>query len=142
MIGQAPIPDCLKTDEVLSQFGVRRSLARDKYREYVTEAIGATPIWEDLKGQSILGTEGFAAALTDHLTGKNTVEEIPKEQRLLGRPSLKKLFGQSDREKVKRNQLIADAVYQHGYSQIEVAKHLSLHYSTISRLINNPRQQK
>ena len=141
-IGQAPIPDCLKTDEILSQFGVRRSLAREKYREYVRETIGAPAIWEELKGQSILGTDGFAAALTDHVASKNTVKEIPKEQRLLARPSLKKLFGQSDRQRVKRDQLIADAVDQHGYSQMEVAKHLSLHYSTISRLINNRRTAK
>jgi len=141
-LGQAPVPEWLKTDEILSHLGSKRSLAQEKYRQYVREAIGAPTIWEDLRAQSILGTEAFADALTDHVTGRSTVKEIPKEQRLLGRPTLKKLFGQSERQKAKRDQLIANAVYQHGYSQIEVAQHLDLHYSTISRLIKNHKQQK
>lgn len=141
-LGQATVPDWLTIDEILSHFGARRSLAQEKYREYVAQAIGAPTIWEDLKAQSILGTEGFAEALTDHVTGKNTVGEIPKEQRLLGRPPLKQLFNQTAKKKAKRDQLIADAVYHHGYSQIEVARHLGLHYSTISRLIKDHQTAK
>ncbi|HEX7233158.1 MAG TPA: transposase [Candidatus Binatia bacterium] len=135
-LGQAVVPDWLKTGEVLSHFGARRSLAQEKYRDYVREAIGAPTIWEGLKAQSILGTAGFAEALTDHVTGRNTIKEIPKEQRLLGRPSLKQLFNQTAKHKHNRDQLIAEAVYQHGYSQMEVAQYLDLHYSTISRLIH------
>jgi len=142
MVGQTPVPDWLKTDEILSHFGAKRGLAQDKYREYVGEATDAPTIWEDLKAQSILGTEGFAEALTDHVTGKNTVKDIPKEQRRLGRPTLKRLFNQTGKQTTKRDQLIADAVYQHGYSQVEVARHLDLHYSTISRLVKNTIQQK
>ncbi len=89
-----------------------------------------------------MGTEGFAEALTDHVIGKNTLKEIPKEQRLLGRPSLKKLFNQTAKEKTKRDQTIIDAVYQHGYCQIEVARYLDLHYSTISRLIKDRQTAK
>jgi transposase len=33
--------------------------------------------------------------------------------------------------------LIVQAVKQHGYSQMEVARHLKLHYSTVSRLIKS-----
>ena len=142
MVGQTPVPDWLKTDEILSHFGAKRGLAQEKYRKYVREATDVPTIWEDLKAQSILGTEGFAEALTDHVTGKNTVKEIPKEQRLLGRPTLKRLFNQTGKQRTKRDQLIADAVYQHGYSQIEVARHLDLHYSTISRLVKNHKTAK
>ena len=141
-LGQTRVADWLKTDEILSHFGAKRSLAQEKYRKYVREGIGAPPIWEDLEAQSILGTEGFAEALTDHVIGKNTVKEIPKEQRLLGRPTLKRLFNQTGKQRTKRDQLIADAVYQHGYSQIEVARHLDLHYSTISRLVKNHKTAK
>jgi transposase len=31
--------------------------------------------------------------------------------------------------------MIGTAVKEHGYSQMEVARHLKLHYSTISRLM-------
>ena len=136
-LGQVPVPDWLKPYEVLRHFGSKPSFAKEKYREYIRESVGAPTIWENLKAQSILGTEGFAEALTDHVTGKNMVKEIPKEQRLLGRPTLKQLFNQTAKQKIKRDQLIADAVYHHGYTQVEVGQHLNLHYSTISRLIKD-----
>jgi REP-associated tyrosine transposase len=142
MVGQTPIPEWLKTDEILSHFGAKRGLAQEKYRQYVREATAAPTTWENVKAQSILGTEGFAEALTDHVTGKHTIKEIPKEQRLLGRPTLKRLFNQTGKQRTKRDQLIAAAVYQHGYSQIEVARHLDLHYSTISRLVKNHKPAK
>ena len=47
MVGQTPVPDWLKTDEILSHFGAKRGLARDKYREYVREATDAPTIWEN-----------------------------------------------------------------------------------------------
>ena len=36
----------------------------------------------------------------------------------------------------KRNRKIAEVVYEYGYSQKEVADHLGMYYSTISRLIS------
>ena len=121
---------------MLSHFGQRRSAAQEKYREYVSDGIGKATIWENLEAQSLLGLEGFAEALKDHVAGKQKLREVPKAQRLMGRVSLKKLFEESE-GKAKRDRRIMEAVYKHGYSQIEVARHLKLHYSTISRLIKS-----
>jgi hypothetical protein len=46
---------------------------------------------------------------------------------------LKKLF-ESTKGKARRDRMIRTAVKEHGYSQMEVARHLKLH-STISRLM-------
>lgn len=135
--GQASIPRCLTVDEVLSHFGQRRGPAQQKYREYVSEGIGTTTIWENLEAQSLLGLEGFAQALKGHVTGKQRLREVPKAQRLIGRASLDKLFEGAGKTKAKRDRLITEAVCHHGYSQIEVARHLKLHYSTVSRLIQS-----
>ena len=135
--GQASIHPCLAIEEVLSHFGARRNTAQEKYREYVSEGIGQSTIWENLEAQSLLGLEGFAEALRGHVTGRQKLREIPKEQRLIGRVSLKKLFERAGRGKLTRDRLIAEAVYQHGYSQVEVARHLGLHYSTVSRLMKS-----
>jgi len=135
--GQAATPRCLRVDEILSHFGQRRGPAQEKYRKYVGEGIGGTAIWEDLEAQSLLGLEGFADALRGHVTGKRSLGEIPKGQRLIGRVSLKRLFSETGKGKAKRDRLISQAVNQHGYSQIEVARHLKLHYSTISRLVKH-----
>ena len=139
--GQASIAPCLTVDEVLSHFGQRRSAAQEKYREYVSDGIGRATIWENLQAQSLLGLEGFAEALKEHVAGKQKLSEVPKAQRLMGRISLKKLFEEGGGGKAKRNRRIVEAVYQHGYSQIEVARHLELHYSTISRLMKSTKSK-
>ncbi|MSP38279.1 MAG: addiction module toxin RelE [Deltaproteobacteria bacterium] len=129
-------PDgCLTIDEILSHFGQRKAAAQNKFGEFVQAGIGSPSIWDDLEAQSLLGVEGFAEGLRHHVTGKRKIREIPKGQRFAGRPALAKIFSQSARQKKSRNQLIAKAVTEHGYSQAELASHLDLHYSTISRIV-------
>jgi putative transposase len=140
--GLAAVPRCLKVEEILSHFGQRRGPAQEKYRRYVGEGIAGATIWENLKAQSLLGLEGFADALRGHVTGKETVREIPKGQRLIGRASLKKLFDEAGKGKAVRDRVISKAVNEHGYSQMEVARHLKLHYSTISRLIKSVNEEQ
>lgn len=140
--GQAAIPTCVTAEELLSHFGQRRIGAQEKYREYVSEGIGRATIWEDLEAQSLLGLEGFAEALKDHVAGKQKLREVPKAQRFMARVSLKKLFEEGGGGKVKRDRRITEAVYNHGYSQVEVARHLKLHYSTVSRLIKSATKEQ
>ena len=140
--GQAAIPTCVTAEELLSHFGQRRIGAQEKYREYVSEGIGRATIWEDLEAQSLLGLEGFAEALKDHVAGKQKLREVPEAQRFMARVSLKKLFEEGGGGKAKRDQRITEAVYNHGYSQVEVARHLKLHYSTVSRLIKSATKEQ
>jgi len=140
--GVGPVVGCLTVVELLSHFGTRRGPAQEKYRQYVGEGIAGTTIWENLEAQSLLGMEGFADALRGHVSGKETLREIPKGQRLIGRASLKKLFDKARKEKAIRDRLIVQAVKQHGYSQMEVARHLKLHYSTVSRLIKSVTEEQ
>lgn len=133
---------CLTIDEILSHFGQRRAAAQQKYAEFVQAGIGSPSIWNDLEAQSLLGVEGFAEGLRQHVTGKRKIREIPKGQRYVGRPALAKLFSQKIRQKRLRDQLIAKAVTDFGYSQMELANHLDLHYSTISRIVAASVQQR
>ena len=136
--GLTAAPQCLTVEEIFSHFGQRRGLAQEKYRSYVTERVNGT-IWENLEAQSLLGLEGFADAPRGHVTSKQNVREIPKGQRLIDRPSLEKLFERRGKKKTARDRTIRDAVDQHGYSQIEVARHL-LRRTTPSRgsTVNDP----
>jgi hypothetical protein len=112
-----------------------------RYRQFVSEGIGRRSIWEGLAAQSLLGEEGFAEALKGHVRGQEMIQEIPRGQRLIGRPTLKHLF--EGKEGARRDRMIVQAVNEHGYSQVEVARHLKLHYSTLSRIIKkvtNPQE--
>ena len=135
--GQATASRCLTVEEILIHFGQKRGPAQEKYRQYVAQGISGATIWENLEAQSLLGLEGFAEALRGHVTGKRKVRENPKGQRLIGRPSLDKLFGEGGKKKTARDRAIWNAVNKHGYSQVEVARHLKLHDSTVSQLIKS-----
>jgi putative transposase len=127
---------CLTTDWVLGQFGSKKRTAEKRYRAFVMGGTGGHRIWEDVEGQSILGDGDFVNRLIDYVRGYEEVKEIPKVQRYLNRPRLTEIFKNTRGEKRRRDRGIAEAVERWGYSEREVANHLRLHYSTVSRLIN------
>src|SRR5262245_20394929 len=133
--GMAGVSGCLTIDEILSHFGQRRAVAQEKYCEFVQAGIGSPSIWDDLEAQSLLGVEGFAVGLRHLVTEKQQIREIPKGQRFVGRPTMEKLFSQKSRSKTSRDRLIAKAVTEYGYSQMDLASFLGLHYSTVSRIL-------
>jgi hypothetical protein len=90
-----------------------------------------------VRGQAILGEEEFGDKLVDHLRKHKDIPEIPKSQRYANRPALAKIFTEKIvRDKQKRDKKIAEAVEKHLYSQREIAAHLGLHYTSVSRIIN------
>jgi len=128
---------CLTIDCILGQFGEKRGSAEREYREFVISGIGEEKFWTKVKGQSILGETDFVERLIGYVKESKDIKEIPRHQRYIDRPSLNELFSEKLlRQKQKRNRKIAEAVYEYGYSQKEIADHLGMHYSTISRLIN------
>jgi putative transposase len=126
---------CLTTEWILGQFGRRRRHAEKKYREFVDAGIAEGKLWEQVKGQSILGEEVFVETLLGYVKGLKDIKEIPKSQRYLKRPGLNEIFsGSPMKNKPNRGMGILEAIESHGYSQKEVADYLGLHYSTVSRL--------
>jgi putative transposase len=140
--GMVQAHGCLTVDEILSHFGKRKAIAHEKYCEFVQAGIDSPSIWADLEAQSLLGVEGFAEGLRHLVTEKHQLREIPKGQRFVGRPTLEKLFSRRRRGKASRDQLIAEAVTHYGYSQMELASFLDLHYSTISRILAATNKQQ
>jgi REP element-mobilizing transposase RayT len=127
---------CLTTDWVLGQFGSKKRTAEERYRAFVFDGTRGHRIWDEVKAQSILGERDFVDGLIDFVRGYEEVKEISKSQRYLYRPGLLEIFKNTRGEKRKRDRAIAKAIKRWGYSGREVANHLGLHYSTVSRLIN------
>lgn len=132
---------CLTTDWVLGQFGERRGRAQAAYREFVKAGIGGETIYKSVTAQSLLGREDFVEKVIGHVRGYEKVKEIPKGQRYLGRPSLGDLFKAALKGKEKRDRRIFEAAQRYGYSQKEIAEHLGMHYSTISKIVGSPRSK-
>lgn len=67
--------------------------------------------------------------------------KIPRSQRYANRPALEEIFaGNMVANKSDRDGMIVEAVEKYGYRQIEVARHLGLHYSTVSNLLRGKSQ--
>lgn len=130
-----PYP-CLTTDWVLTQFGKNKDGATKQYAIFVKEGIGVKPIWESVKGQIVLGSEEFAERFSADLQDYLNIREITRTQRFLNRPSLDELFDENILSVFDlRNKKMLEAVENFGYSQQEIATHLGIHYSTVSKLI-------
>jgi REP element-mobilizing transposase RayT len=135
--GLSNCPPWLTVEWVLRQFGKERQHAAIYYRRFVREGIDRPSIWEDVRAQVLLGGEDFVEKLKGYVKGYEEMAEIPRSQRYVSRPPLKKLFD-GKLTKAKRDTAIGQAVHRYGYSQREVADWLGLHYATVSRIANRP----
>jgi hypothetical protein len=127
---------CLSTAWILHQFGGVREKAEREYKRFVREGMRGESFWKEVKAQSILGTEAFVERLIDYVRGHEEIPEIPKAQRYLNRPDLGQLFsGKTPQDIRKRNKMVEEAVERYGYTQREVADHLEMHFTSISRIM-------
>ena len=134
--GKEKAHPCLTGDWILGQFGATRVTAEKKYQQFVSWGIGKESIWTDVKGQVILGEDAFVDGLIDHLRKHKDIPDIPKNQRYVNRPPLEKIFPQGiQRDKGKRDKKIVEAVFKFGYRQREIADHLGLYFTSVSRII-------
>jgi len=135
--GNAKKGSCISTDWILGQFSETKSEARIKYRQFVKDGMAEKEApWENLKGQIILGSEAFIERAREFIMGKEHVTEIPRLQRTAGRPQLGVLFPAGEQiTKNKRNSGIVEAHVKHGYTLKEIAEHLAIHYTTVSKVV-------
>ena len=135
MIGKDAVPEFLTTDWLLSQFAEHRPEARRQFRQFVLAVESEESIWNDLRGQCILGGEKFLQWVMPKLKEKAKIHEIPRQQRYADRPPLSELLPASFPSKSARNEAIVRAYRDHGYSQTAIAEETGLHYSSVSRII-------
>jgi REP element-mobilizing transposase RayT len=127
---------CLTVDWILTQFRAKRAAAQRRYRIFISEGVSQKSIWKDVKAQSVLGEEEFTERFGEYVKGYQDIPEIPKAQRFLQRPSLCGLFKEKALpDLLRRNEMIVKAIEEHGYSQREVADHLGMHFTSVSRIM-------
>ena len=69
---------------------------------------------------------------------KEQLTEIPRTQQYATRPSLEKIFQTNDKREIK----IYQASQKYGYTLKEIGQYLSLHYTTISKIIKKVGDKK
>jgi hypothetical protein len=139
--GRTKLHPCLVTDWVLSQFGSERKIAEANYRRFVRDGIGVESIWNSVRAQSVLGEGDFIGSLSDYVTGRKKIPEIAKSQRFMNKPPLTDIFrSEVLRDRDKRNKCIGEAVFEHGYTQREVADYLRMHFTSVSRILRKKKK--
>ncbi|NOQ52717.1 MAG: addiction module toxin RelE [Desulfuromonadaceae bacterium] len=141
-LGQAERPVFLTTEWLLGNFSDSLTDARQQYRQFVTEGMGQIESpWDKLSGQIFLGTDAFVQRAKAHFAENAAMPEIPRQQRHAGRPPLEVLFPPDGKTpKTERNRLIRRAHTEYGYMLKEIAQALGIHYTTVSKVINDERR--
>jgi putative transposase len=129
-LGLDPCPEWLDAGSLRAAFG-----SRARYLEFVRAGIGRAAPWSLLRGV-LLGSDEFVARLAPHVDPRLVAGELPREQRLGARPSLEVLLtDEVIASRRRRNEAIRELAHSGRYSMAEIARHLGLHYSTVSRIV-------
>ncbi|HEY0719988.1 MAG TPA: addiction module toxin RelE, partial [Gammaproteobacteria bacterium] len=131
MVGDAPTPQWLATDGLLSRFGNRRSEARRRYTRFLEEGINTPSIWAGLRQQIYLGDEKFIRRMQKKMNPAGDTLSIPKAQRRGPAPSLDSIAAKHR----ERNGAIIAAYATGCYSYREIAEFFGLHLATVGRVI-------
>jgi putative transposase len=130
-VGQASAPAWLERDWLLAQFGEERARAQARYADFVRQGIGGASIWDDLRHQVFLGSEGFAERHGGQTEPLERLREIPRAQR---RAFAEPLAGFA-RRYPERGEAMARAFATGVYTMQEIATFFGVHYSTVSRAV-------
>lgn len=135
--GLRPGPAFLHSAWVLEQFGRKQGEARRSYQRFVEEGVDASSPWCEVRGQLVLGSPRFMEGLRPLLEGAAPSGEVPKAQRLAHRPTLAEaLIKGGWKGRAERDRAVHQTHFLYGYSLSEIGRHLGLHYTTISRIVN------
>ena len=106
------------------------------YENFVLAGIGTETPLKEAKNQIFLGSDSFIAEAMQHVDCNDEMNNVPKVQKLAGRPTLEEIFVNAETtSKKNRNQLILTAHDTHAYTQREIGEHLKLYPGYISRII-------
>jgi len=134
--GTIKAPEYLTTDWIIGLFSSNKKEAQSLYRRFVKEGIDTSSPWDELQGQILLGEESFIDKYRELLQDKIEIKEIPRTQRYLNRPKLSVLFSK-EYKKAQRDERIHTAHVKHGYRLKEIADHLGIHYTTVTKALKN-----
>ena len=137
-VGLEAAPFWFPVDGLLAQFSDRRSLARERYAQFVAEGIKAPSPWVNLKSQVFLGDEQFVKRMQAQLGPEKEDVQIPKAQRRLPPPPLSEI----ERRAANRNTAIVMAYATGGYSYQAIADYFGVHFTTVGKIIRGAGKAK
>ena len=134
-VGEAPCPPLLDSRGMLAHFGTRRCDAVSAFRRWVDPDHHRTDrdVPELVRSDTrIIGDRAFVQSFKDRLDAADRLE-VPRRERLAARPPLPEILVRTPAH--RRNASVLAACIDHGYGQREIARWLSLHPASVSRIL-------
>ncbi|HCC83670.1 TPA: addiction module toxin RelE [Candidatus Uhrbacteria bacterium] len=132
-LGQVESPSFLATYALLKFFHNRRPQAQKNYQKFVSEGINVPSPFIEIEQGIILGSPQFVHEVWNSNDITDEIKELPREDRIVGRPMLGDLFDKN-MTKEARDQTIVIAHIRCGYLLSEIARHLGLDQSTVGKI--------
>lgn len=127
-----PAPAWLAVDGLLALFAKRRSLAQQRYAQFVADGINASSPWQHLNKQIFLGDDAFVHRMQASMKVKQRHDvQIPVAQRRAPALSLQQIASDAP----DRNTAIATAYATGAYSYQEIADYYGIHFTTVGRIV-------
>lgn len=130
-VGLEPVAPWLAVDGLLTPFAKPRSLAQQRYAQFVAEGRKAASPWSNLKGQVFLGDEQFVQRMQSHLQSGQDDVQIPLAQRRPPPPPLEEI----EHRAPDRKAAIVAAYATGGYSYQQIADYFGVHFTTVGKLV-------
>lgn len=121
-------------DGILALFSTDRKEAQKRYRQFVIDGLDDRSPFCDVRHQILLGSPQFMHEMWKQIKEKNLTKAIPKDSRIIGRLSLKEIFSDKNITRKQRDKKIQMARLLYGYSVAEIARHLKLSETLVSRI--------
>lgn len=127
---------CIDLNRVLGFYDEDKQLARKNYLDNLSLKLDKE-FDKNIEKKSIIGGDGFVEKVRKYFEEQSKEKEITKLERYACRPSLEKIFKSKSIDKKLRDRLLKKAFFEYGYTLSEISRETGLHYSTISRLVND-----
>ena len=135
-------PKYLETDFLLRHFSSSRKKAQNMYEEFVLAGIGMESPLKEAKNQIFIGSDSFIRETMLRIDSKDKLRNLPRKQRMAGRPALNEIFNaKAIRSKKERNNTIQAAYEVHQYHLKEIGEHLNLNPNYLSHLLIEMRKK-
>ena len=136
-VGQQAVQPWHEVKGLLSIFGRRKSVAVEKYKQFVADGKNQPSPWQALKNQVYLGDDQFVEDMQDRIADEENLAEVPSAQRRSRPQPLEDYKTTSN----SRDDAIVAAYWSGGYSMKEIGEHYGLHYSRVSRIVKKARDK-
>lgn len=126
------VPDWLAAPRLLRRFSSNAAAALREFRRFVHAGLAASSPWEGLRQKIYLGDERFIErSQARMLEARHQDAEIPRTQRSEAPPTLADVFARAD----DIGSAVISAYRSGQFTMRQIADHVGVHYSTISRLL-------